>query len=567
MNAESLSGGQAAGIAFGYITGMLLVAAIIYLFVNRKNVSFLGAPQKNVATLDEYATVASTMSIPMRESTVGKTIGPFPASSSNPSTMETSHDPNTSRASQAFVEPDDTKVIFSPTSEPQSFAAAPEAVPPVLSPANLPPPIVSPAPVSRPVSSAQLPPPLIQSTTAPVSSHSPIVSPAPQAGMSAAGAALAADFFKKVERVPMNESEAVTISRSEAFIRSRPDLLAKIPSTLDADVIVARFCRVMTMKIMSEKISEITIYDLQKNPTRFVDALVISSCIESMAATTLQFTLADFEAQKNKRKTLDPIRCSVEVAEDQGPRPYMEDRCIVQKHAHELVGLPDPLAIFGVLDGHGGTIVADYCKVNLHINTMRDEAFQLDIREAVREAFLSTNERYFSMLEREPVPDGAGATAVLAMVSKYALTVAWAGDSEAVLFKRDGSFIPCCVPHKPWMENEKRRIEEMGGFVSERNGVGRVMGALAVARAFGDAKYRRYITAEPDIVQLPLDGTESYLIVACDGLWDVIPKDKMAAFVYEYTSDYKPGLANALASWARQAGSTDNVSVIVIRFG
>lgn len=45
--------------------------------------------------------------------------------------------------------------------------------------------------------------------------------------------------------------------------------------------------------------------------------------------------------------------------------------------------------------------------------------------------------------------DGAGATAVLTMLTRSMLTVAWAGDSEAVLFRRDGSFVACCNPHKP----------------------------------------------------------------------------------------------------------------------
>lgn len=41
-------------------------------------------------------------------------------------------------------------------------------------------------------------------------------------------------------------------------------------------------------------------------------------------------------------------------------------------------------------------------------------------------------------------------------------------------------------------------------------------------------QYRNYITAEPDMVQIPLNGNEVCLVVACDGLWDVIPKDKVS---------------------------------------
>ena len=30
------------------------------------------------------------------------------------------------------------------------------------------------------------------------------------------------------------------------------------------------------------------------------------------------------------------------------------------------------------------------------------------------------------------------------------------------------------------------------------------------------------ITSEPDIVSIELDGTEDYVVLTCDGIWDVI---------------------------------------------
>lgn len=134
--------------------------------------------------------------------------------------------------------------------------------------------------------------------------------------------------------------------------------------------------------------------------------------------------------------------------------------------------------------------MAEYVAANLHVNLARAEECN-DLQLALREAFLSTNQRYFIMQEETEAFDGAGATAVLAVLQREFLTVAWAGDSEAVLFRSDGSFVACCPPHKPNQVRERTRIEDNGGQVVERNGVWRINGQLAVARAFGDYKVKK----------------------------------------------------------------------------
>ncbi len=69
------------------------------------------------------------------------------------------------------------------------------------------------------------------------------------------------------------------------------------------------------------------------------------------------------------------------------------------------------------------------------------------------------------------------------------LHVSWAGDSEAVLFRKTGEHVVCTTPtHKPASASEQKRIEDLGGFVQEVNGVMRLNGILAVTRSFGDAR-------------------------------------------------------------------------------
>lgn len=65
------------------------------------------------------------------------------------------------------------------------------------------------------------------------------------------------------------------------------------------------------------------------------------------------------------------------------------------------------------------------------------------------------------------------------------MVVAHCGDTRAVLL-RSGFVFPLTEDHKPKIDAEKKRIEAAGGRVEDVNGVARINGKLAVARAFGD---------------------------------------------------------------------------------
>lgn len=48
----------------------------------------------------------------------------------------------------------------------------------------------------------------------------------------------------------------------------------------------------------------------------------------------------------------------------------------------------------------------------------------------------------------------------------------------------------------------------------------------------GDAQYKPCVTARPEITVVDLDGDEDFVVVACDGLWDVVSEDAVALSVY-----------------------------------
>lgn len=61
----------------------------------------------------------------------------------------------------------------------------------------------------------------------------------------------------------------------------------------------------------------------------------------------------------------------------------------------------------------------------------------------------------------------------------------------------------------------------------------RVNGRLAVSRAIGDYGLKDVVIGDPDIVWIPLNGSEDFLVLACDGLWDFVDEDDLAVMVYE----------------------------------
>lgn len=58
------------------------------------------------------------------------------------------------------------------------------------------------------------------------------------------------------------------------------------------------------------------------------------------------------------------------------------------------------------------------------------------------------------------------------------------------------------------------------------------MGQLAITRAIGDTDLKPYVTSEPEIVSIELDGEEDFLIMGSDGLWDGVTEDAAACEVY-----------------------------------
>jgi protein phosphatase 1L len=239
-----------------------------------------------------------------------------------------------------------------------------------------------------------------------------------------------------------------------------------------------------------------------------------------------------------------------------GKRASMEDfhDTKISKLGTIMVGL------FGVFDGHGGSRAADYVKQHLFKNLLDHPKFLTDTKFAIAETYKQTDQEYLKA-ENNQHRD-AGSTASTAVLVGDKLLVANVGDSRAVICI-NGEARALSNDHKPNRTDERQRIEDAGGVVMW-SGTWRVGGVLAVSRAFGDRLLKKYVVAEPEIEELDITSSVEFLLLASDGLWDVVTNQDAVTMV-KNISDAEEA-AKRLTDEAFKKGSADNITCVVIRF-
>ncbi|KAI3721224.1 hypothetical protein L2E82_32230 [Cichorium intybus] len=260
----------------------------------------------------------------------------------------------------------------------------------------------------------------------------------------------------------------------------------------------------------------------------------------------------------------------------------------------------EDLHFYGVYDGHGCSHVAMKCKDRMH-EIVKEEVENCEKSMDWKETMVNS----FSRMDKDitewsnsasrsncrcelqtPQCDAVGSTAVVAVVTPERIVVSNCGDSRAVLC-RNGVAIPLSVDHKPDRPDELERIEEAGGRVIYWDGA-RVLGVLAMSRAIGDNYLKPYVIPEPEVTVTERTAEDECLILASDGLWDVVSNDvacsvaRMCLSSHEVPSPPRsPGsdlnvargessdkacsdASVLLTKLALARRSTDNVSVVVV---
>ncbi|KHN07593.1 Protein phosphatase 2C 37 [Glycine soja] len=130
------------------------------------------------------------------------------------------------------------------------------------------------------------------------------------------------------------------------------------------------------------------------------------------------------------------------------------------------------------------------------------------------------------------------APAVVAVVTPDKIVVSNCGDSRAVLC-RNGVAIPLSSDHKPDRPDELLRVQSKGGRVIYWDGP-RVLGVLAMSRAIGDNYLKPYVISEPEVMVTERTEEDECLILASDGLWDVVSNETACGVVRMCLKAQKP---------------------------
>lgn len=245
-----------------------------------------------------------------------------------------------------------------------------------------------------------------------------------------------------------------------------------------------------------------------------------------------------------------------------GKRSYMEDTYCIDNENN--------ISIYGVFDGHGGTIISDTLK-KIIPDFFRNKIFINDVdKTKIENAFIIIEKYLRSLVANNTV----GSTACIVVKYNNNIYCINLGDSRLVLLKSksniltEDDIIIETDDHKP--NKEKRRIEKENGNVLFDGYSYRVNGNLAMSRAFGDfylkynnSKFKGPVSIKPDVYIEKYNKNYKYTaIIGTDGLWDVMNNKNILDIYNHCVNKNIKNISAVIGATAYKKGSTDNITVV-----
>jgi serine/threonine protein phosphatase PrpC len=248
----------------------------------------------------------------------------------------------------------------------------------------------------------------------------------------------------------------------------------------------------------------------------------------------------------------------------------------------------------GVFDGHGGGNISktliDKDKINISkyfTNITSPIATNLSASKIYnKKMIIPLFNRIQEKLKNYHVHSNKmGSTALICLLyprseksDKYNLKIINLGDTRATLCNNYNIAIQLSLDHKPHLLCEKYRIEQLGGSITESEGDDPRINGMSVSRSLGDLD-NKYISQLPDVFDYTL-ADDKFLILACDGVWDVLSNQDAIDFVLDkynqlikdkkilnnFKAKSEQNIANKLADYAIAKGSKDNISLYILFF-
>ena len=241
---------------------------------------------------------------------------------------------------------------------------------------------------------------------------------------------------------------------------------------------------------------------------------------------------------------------------------YQEDKNLKYRQSMEDIGVTIPnltndykTSLFGIFDGHGGNDVVKYIKDRI------PEIIKKNLNDLypIEQCFINS----FNKIDEELKfydSEYTGSTATIVLIQDNKIYCANVGDSRAYIIY-DNYIKKITVDHKCSVPEEAERIIKAGGKITKN----RVQGQLVLSRSLGDLYVKKYgVINLPDISTNTIDYNIKYVVIASDGIWDVV--DEKTVLNMSKMKKNADDFCKDLVKLAIEKESKDNISCIVISF-
>ena len=269
--------------------------------------------------------------------------------------------------------------------------------------------------------------------------------------------------------------------------------------------------------------------------------------------------------ENNTQDRLD--LCFVSYAYSENPnlehRKEMEDFHYIKALLNRKINC----SYFGLFDGHSGKEVGIYLMENLHkILSQELKNNNIENSENMQNVIKNSFEKIDKEINNQNFKNDTGSTGTVLLLYRdnnsktgKSLICANVGDSKAYLINKK-EMKSITKDHKCTDANEVKRIRDTGGIVFRE----RVFGTLMLTRSFGDKEMKKYgVLSTPDIFCHNIEDDDLFVIIASDGVWDVVEEDEIFKLSQEKISS--SDFAKNIIKLAKDRDTHDNISCIVVK--
>jgi len=209
----------------------------------------------------------------------------------------------------------------------------------------------------------------------------------------------------------------------------------------------------------------------------------------------------------------------------------------------------------GIYDGHGGHFASGYAADKLH------RIFLDNLMNGVtpQDAFIDSYEQISAGLSEQT----SGTTAVNIFIRNGRIYTANAGDARAIVIGKN-YVTQLTVDHRVDNTIERQRIESSGGHIVYSY-VSNGTGGLMPTRTIGDQPFKSVgVIATPSVGEHQISPEDLVLLIACDGLFDVMSNEEIAEFA-RHIDDINLLLENLKQEVLVNRLGTDNLTIIALK--